>query len=81
MTVARNDTLDRLLGLYRLKGHDLHKHAADNIVEADELLSMAEAWLKAALECKTWAWDEDQHESCSRLVADIQKRLQPSKND
>lgn len=81
MTAARNDTLDRLFALYKLKGYDLYKHAADNIVEADELLSMAEAWLRAALECKEWTWDEDQHESCSRLVADIQKRLQASKND
>jgi hypothetical protein len=75
------DTVDRLLGLYGLKGDDLYRHAAYNIIQADEYLSMAEAWLRAALECKTWAWDEDQHESCSRLVADIQKRLQPSKND
>lgn len=75
------DTVDRLLALYGLKGDDLHRHAANSIIQADEYLSMAEAWLRAALECKTWAWDADQHESCSRLVADIQKRLQPSKND
>lgn len=81
MTVARNDTVDRLHKLYKLKGYDLYQHAASNIVEADEMLSMAEAWLRSALECKAWQWDEDQHESCSRLVADIQKRLHASKND
>lgn len=75
------DTVDRLLGLYGLKGDDLYRHAAYSIIQADGLLSMAEAWLRASLDCKEWAWDEDQHESCSRLVADIQKRLQASKND
>jgi hypothetical protein len=75
------DTVDRLLGLYGLKGDDLYRHAACSIIQADEFLVMAEAWLRAALECKAWSWDEDQHESCSRLVADIQKRLQPAKND
>lgn len=69
------DTVDRLLALYGLKGDDLYRHAAYSIIQADELLTMAEARLRAALECKSWPWDEDQHASCSRLLTDIQKRL------
>ena len=69
------DTVERLLALHRLKGDDLYRHAAYSIIQADELLTMAEVWLSAALECQTWSWDADQHESCSRLVSDIRSRL------
>jgi hypothetical protein len=38
---------------------------ADHVVVPRGHLEMADCWLTAALECKTWHWDADQHEAAT----------------
>lgn len=55
---------------------------ADHLAEANreiarlrELVEMSEIWLNAALGCKDWVWDVDQHEAATETLRDLRAAI------
>lgn len=43
--------------------------------ELERLLGLADSWISAALECKEWRWDADQHEAATHTRDEIRAAL------
>ena len=45
------------------------------VAELEGLLGLADSWITAALECKEWRWDADQHEAATHTRDEIRAAL------
>ena len=41
------------------------------VAELERLAGLADSWITAALECKDWNWDPDQHEAATHTRDEI----------
>jgi hypothetical protein len=61
----------------------LHKQEIEalqaRVAELERLLGLADSWITAALECKEWRWDADQHEAATHTRDELRAELEGKK--
>jgi hypothetical protein len=49
------------------------------VAELKHLANLADSWITAALECKDWHWDEDQHKAATHTRDELRAALEGKK--
>lgn len=55
--------------------------ALRKVAEWERLLGLADSWITAAIECKEWRWDADQHEAATLTRDEIRAALAGGEED
>ena len=84
-----NDDLEALVARLRSGStYDDRTDAADliealqaRVVELERLAGLADSWITAALECKDWLWDADQHEAATHTRNELRAALEGKKDE
>jgi len=58
---------------------DLRAFMAGKALVPVDLLEVAECWLRATLECKSWIWDGDQFDGATLTLKDLQAAIKAAK--
>ena len=51
------------------------------VAELEGLLGLADFWITAAIECREWHWDADQHEAATHTRNEIRAALEGGKDE
>ena len=51
------------------------------VAALERLVGLADSWITAALECKDWHWDADQHEAATHTRDELRAALEGKKDE